>query len=50
MLCLVVKVPELVAKAKEALELVQKEKDILHRLQTGQAKGGWFTQGDTISW
>ena len=50
MICFVVKVPELIAKAEEALELVQKEKDILHRLQTGQEKGGWFTQGDQISW
>ena len=49
-MCFVVKVPELIAKAKGALELVKKEKDILHRLQTGQAKGGWSMKGDKISW
>ena len=44
------KVPGLIAKAKGALDLIKKEKDILHKLQTGQKKGGWFKTGDQISW
>jgi hypothetical protein len=40
----------LIAKAKGSLDIIQKEKDILHKLQTGQNKGGWLTLGDNISW
>lgn len=41
---------KLISSAKRILDVIQKEKDVLHELENGFKKGGWLTPGDKIAW